>query len=123
MDDLNQIFKKYEFQANPRLDSALINRIERFIGFELPADYKCYLQNYSKFEDNIGKVFIALWDLESLLENNDGYMIKESLPSHLGIGSDGGGELIAIKYSNEQTYRIVLVPFIGMEEDVAIEIG
>src|ERR1700761_1885156 len=113
MNELSRILKRYEFTTNPGLHSSSITQIEQFIGFELPADYKFYLQNYSKFEDNIGKVFIALWDLESLLENNDGYMIKEFLSSHLGIGSDGGGELIAIEYSNEQTYRVVLVPFIG----------
>jgi len=64
-----------------------------------------------------------LHPLKSLLDNNTGYLIKEALPSFLGIGSNRGGELLSLEYLEENACRVTLVPFIGMEKDVAIEIG
>lgn len=111
MDELNRILEKYEFKKNPAYNSGLINQIEQSIGFMLPPDYLFYLKNFSKFEDFIGNAYVVLWDLENLLENNNGYCIAEWLPSFLGIGSNGGGELLAIEYSDNQTYKVALVPF------------
>jgi len=123
MDELNRIFQKYEFGKSQDVNSELINQVEQFIGFTLPPDYKFYLQNFEEFEGFIGSGYVALWDLKSLLDNNTGYLIKEALPSFLGIGSNRGGELLTLEYLEENAYRVALVPFIGMEKDVAIEIG
>ena len=50
-----------------------------------------------------------------------GYEIQKYLPTTIGIGSNGGGEMIAFDHGAPRPFTVVLVPFIGM--DVGIEIG
>ena len=57
------------------------------------------------------------------MELNKAYCIFEYLPATLAIGSNGGGEFIALTIIDEDHYRIVISPFIGMNEEYHVEIG
>ena len=56
-----------------------------------------------------------LWPLDTIEERNRGYLVEQQAPGFVGIGSDGGGEMIAISPTGE----IVVLPFVGMEPGAA----
>ena len=123
MEIFEEILTKYNYSK--RITKSLLNfeEIERIIKFNLPIDYKIYLQNYLGFEHFIGQEFVRLWSFEELLESNDGYEILENLPKTLGIGTNGSGEFIGIEFIDNGNYRIILSPFIDFNEEYHIEIG
>ena len=51
-----------------KLATENINLIKQKIGFELPNDYKEFLNKYTGFENFIGKEFVRLWDVEEVIE-------------------------------------------------------
>lgn len=120
---LTDIFEQNSFSkrsAPPRTDIAFI---ETTFGFNLPHDYIFYLLNYVGFEDFVGKEYVRLWDMDELVEMNKGYQVQKYIPSMFGIGGNGGGEMIALEYKETDLARVVLIPFIVMIEEDAIEIG
>lgn len=57
-----------------------------------------------------------LWPLALVEALNNGYAVEEFAPGYIGIGSDGGGEMIALAPSGE----VVAMPFVGMEPEEAV---
>jgi len=82
-----------------------------------------YIQNYLGFEETIGREYVRLWDINELMEKNKGYCITETLTNTLGIGTNGGGEFIAIEQFEIDNYRVVLSPFIDLDKKYHIQIG
>lgn len=93
------------------------------IPFQLPADYKFYLENYEPFEGAMGNEYVQFWKADELLEANRGYGITEYLPDVFGIGGNAGGEFIGIEFLSHGTHRIILSDLISMEKEYFIEIG
>jgi hypothetical protein len=123
MKKLEEILLKYNFPKRLKQAPATFNEIENIVGFQLPDDYKCYLINYVEHEEFIGPQFLRLWDIDNIMERNNGYGITDNLPYTLGIGSNGGGEFIAIELHEKNSFRIVLSPFIDLDKQYHIEIG
>lgn len=123
MEQFEKILLKHN--CPKRLDKSLVSieEIERFIGFSLPKDYKTYLQTYLGFKSEIGQEYVRLWDIDELKELNTAYEIPDNLLHTLAIGGNGGGEFIAIEYVPQQGYRIVLSPFIDLDDQYHLEIG
>jgi len=120
---LENILNKYNFPKRDFQPEITFDQIEKQIGFDLPEDYKFYLNNFKEREGFIGPEYLRLWDFESLLENNIGYEILTYLTDTLAIGTNMGGECVAIDYLGRNKHRIVLTPFIGLEKKYHIEIG
>ncbi|MFD0939377.1 SMI1/KNR4 family protein [Pedobacter boryungensis] len=118
-----EILNKYNFPKRTEKPSTTIAQIESVVKFNLPTDYKTYIQNYSGFETYIGEAFVRLWDLDELLATNKDYEIFDNLPNTLAIGGNGSSEFIAIELINISDYRIVLSPFIDLDKQYHIEIG
>ncbi len=123
MEIFEQILAKYNCPKGSERPSATIEQIEGIVKFDLPTDYKTFIQNYLGFAGSIGKHFVRLWDLDQLVASNEGYGIFDSLPYTLGIGGNGGGEFIAIELIDNGKQRIVLSPFIDLDSEYHIEIG
>jgi hypothetical protein len=94
--------------------------IESQIGFQLPDDYKYYLNNYEPFEGFIGKEYIVLHSAANLLELNSYHTFNES--NTIIIGSNGASETIGIRLLDSNNYRIVIAQYI-QDIDDQIEIG
>lgn len=120
---LQSILEKYGVAHRAQPDSDHIHTVEEKIGFKLPEDYKGFLEGYAGFEEFIGKEFVKLWDVEELMEINQGYQIITELENTVGIGSNGSGEFIAIEKGSAGEFRVVLSPFIDLDLDCHIEIG
>ncbi len=117
------MFDKYDFQK--RTSPIIIDwkEIEEVSAFQLPEDYKYFLENYNGFEGFIGSEFLQLWSYNNLLENNNGYGIVDHLTFTCGIGTNGSSEFLAIELIAANQYRIVLSPFIDLSKEYHIEIG
>jgi len=123
MEQFEMILLKHN--CSKRFNNALINieEIETFAGFGLPEDYKNFIQGYQGFEKDIGQEYVQLWDVDELKEYNLEYGIIDDLSNTLAIGGNGGGEFIALEYISKENYRIVLSPFINLDEQYHVEIG
>lgn len=123
MEKFEEILIKYKFPKRTEQTRTTVEEIEARINFKLPNDYKSFLLNFEGFENFIGNEYVRLWDIDELIETNVGYEIIENLPLTIGIGTDGAGEFIAIEKSQQDSVRVVLSPFIGLDKQDHIEIG
>jgi len=123
MEELDIILDKYSFSKRPTKSGKQFWEIEKQIGFQLPVDYKYFLKSYSAFEGSVGPEYLSLWNVEDVLETNNNYEILKWLPNVIAIGSNMGGEFLGIEYMGQNSYRVVLSPFIGLEKQYHIEIG
>jgi hypothetical protein len=124
MEIFEEILFKYDCQKRAEKAKTTFSEIEHLVKFKLPDDYKIYLENYLGFENTVQEEYVRLWDFDELIEMNKEYEIVDYLPNTLGIGTNGGGEFIAIEWTEKNKYSIILVPFIGMDEkQYHIEIG
>lgn len=123
MEIFEEILDDHNCPKRTEIPLYTIGQIENIIQFNLPSDYKSYLQTYLGFEGTIGQEYVKLWDFDELIDINKGYGIFDNLPKTLGIGGNGGGEFIAIELLENGEYRIVLSPFIDLDSQYHIEIG
>jgi len=120
---IDNILIKYNWPTKDPVDDFDFKEIENKIGFELPTDYKEYIEKYSSYETQIGEEFFKLWEFDKLLDWNIGYEIIENLEKTIGIGDNGGGELIGLKSLGDGNINVILTPFIDLDEEYHITIG
>ena len=120
---VGEIVEKYgsKKRSKPAMDT--IELIEKILGFKLPKDYRQFAKNYTGFESVIGEEFVRLWDSEELMESNSEYRIINELENTIGIGTNSGGEFIAIEKTDKDKFRIILSPLIDLDKESHIEIG
>src|SRR5882757_3175343 len=104
MISLEHIFKKYPFRKRNISPEAEIAAIENEFNIKFPHDYKYYLLHYEGYEDFIGKEYVELWSVDELKKSNDGCCIQKWVPSFFGIGSNMGGELIALERTSSDHF-------------------
>jgi hypothetical protein len=120
MEQLERLLNKYGFERRPQpLEQDIIDTIP----FQLPDDYRFYLENYESFEGFIASNYMHLWPGDNLLEINNDYEFPEYRPDILGIGTDGGGNFIGIKFNSDSTHRIILSDFLNDEEKYFYDLG
>ena len=123
MTELETILTKYNFPKRTTRPTTRIEEIENQIGFPLPDDYKFYLDNYRENEEFVGTELVNLWDFDELLSRNKETGIFDNLPLTLGIGNNPSSEFIAIEFTDNKNYRIVLSPFIDLDKQYHLDIG
>ncbi len=123
IEHLEKIITKYSFPKRDTTASGEIAEIESYSKLKLPKDYVFYLENYFGIDQFIGVEFINLWSLEEIIESNESYNIVQELCHTIGIGSNGSGEFIGIKFDHDENVKIILSPFIDLNSKYNIEIG
>lgn len=123
MEQFQQILFKYNWPIRTEELKTSIKEIEAMFHFVLPSDYKNFLQEYLGSEHFIGEEFVRLWDAEEIMELNRSYNIVDNLPMTIAIGSNGSSEYLAIEMVSKDNYRVVISPFIDLDEQYHIEIG
>ena len=123
MEKLEQLLLKYKFEKRSNSPKTTFEKVEDFINFKLPDDYKFFAKNYLDFEESIGEEYVRLLDFDELIEINTDYEILEYLTKTLIIGGNAGGEYIAIEQTEQNNLRIILSPYIVFEKEAHIEIG
>lgn len=118
------IWEKYGGNKKDYLCDEIIADIENRVGFYLPEDYKLFAKRYLGFGNEIGPEYVDIWDSEEIIEFNTDYEVFSYLKDGLGIGSNGSSEMIALKKIDDTEFKILLVPFLDLEEEETfIEIG
>jgi hypothetical protein len=123
MASIEKIFEKYNFLTRDSNPDIPISEIEDIVGFLLPSDYKDFLLKFKQYEGVLGPEYVQLWDIENLIAINKSYDILNNLKHTIGIGTNLGGELIAIENFDLEKYRIVLTPFIDLDKNYHNQIG
>ncbi len=123
MEEFEKILLKSDCQRRLEKPKKTIEEIETLIRFQLPLDYKKFLENYVCFEGSIGKEYLQLWRLEDLTNLNENYGIFDNLENTIAIGGNGSSEFIAIEIIDKTNYRIVLSSFIDLDKQYHLEIG
>ena len=87
----------------------------------IPDDFVQYLESGGPREaftsDEPG--YFSLWKLEEIPKNNLEAEVAEFAPGFIGVGTNGGGELIAFDCSGE----VFLIPMVGMDPEDAERIA
>lgn len=123
MKNLQKIITKYSFPIRDINSSVEVCDVEAYSNLKLPVDYVYYLENYLGIDQFIGVEFINLWSLEEIIEANESYNIVNELHQTIGIGSNGSGEFIGIEFGENENIKIILSPFIDLNNKYNIEIG
>jgi len=115
---LNKQLKKFlvDFDLNEPADRASIHAVEEQLNFKFPEEYLNFLLFADGGEGSIGEVYLNLWRVEELIEDNEGYNVDEFAPGLLIIGSDGGDTAFCIDTRSPEK-PFVSIPFIGMDLD------
>jgi hypothetical protein len=122
MENLNQLLLKYKFEKRTNSLKTTFEEVEKFINFKLPEDYKFYAENYLGFEKSIGEDYVSLLDFNELIEENTNYEILYFLTNTLIVGSNRGGEYIAIEKMENDNQRIIISPYV-FNKEAHLEIG
>jgi hypothetical protein len=110
----NIIYKKYNFQHQKNNIKELISILDTDYRILLPEDYLDYLLEYENFEGFINDEYLSLWSIYELVEVNEANCIFDLDPKTFGIGTNGGGELIALQIESG-SWKVVLMPLIGLD--------
>lgn len=85
-----------------------INRLESNLKAKLPDEYKKLLMWSNGGEGYIGRQYISLWPISTIVSLNMDYSISTYFPKVIGIGTDGGDECYGFDFSSEH----LIPPFI-----------
>ena len=92
------------------------NEIKQINNVVLPKQYLEFMKKHNGGQGDIGETWLELFTLENLQEIKDDYCIRDFLPDHIIIGSNGNGELYGI--DSDGVY--FNVPAIMDEDDVTV---
>ena len=96
---------------NPPADVALLEEFKNKNSLFSESVLAFYLLSNGG-EGFCGKTYISLWPLERIEDLKSSYQIQKYLgEGFLAIGSDGGGDCLAIRRSSESNNELVFVPF------------
>lgn len=104
----------------PGATEAAIDQVRAYAELELPKEYLDFLRSSNGAEGQVGrKGYVHLFAAEEIPKLDEGFGLREFLPGFLLVGSDGGGEAIAIdtRSNDPLTMEYVVVPFIGLDID------
>jgi hypothetical protein len=104
------------FHPNPPADAAAIARVEADLSATLPADHKAFLRASNGGRGEFANALVYLHSTADLVAPFRIKSMREFRPHFVEIGTDGGGEMLAFDM-RDASGRIVLLPFVGGEED------
>ena len=93
--------------------------------FALPEEYLSFLRYSNGGEGSlcIEPWYFQLCPAEEVGAYNSGYNVGKFLPGYLAIGSNDGGEMLAIRKRDGSPCPVYMVPFIPMAESDAVQIA
>lgn len=115
----HQILLKGFRRAPAGASEDALGEAARKLNVMFPPDYVAFMMESNGGEGMVGEDgYLVLWPVEELVSANEGYATGRFFPKWVFIGSDGGGEAVAIMRGPEAA--VALVPFIGAEADALV---
>lgn len=103
-----------DFTLEPGASPESLQHLEAIKGVDLPDDYRSFLADANGGEGFIGAEYLILWKAEELEQFNREYEVETHAPGLFLFGSNGGGEGFGFD-TRSMPYKVVQVPFIGMD--------
>jgi hypothetical protein len=100
-------------------------KLVRFAPIDLPPEYLAYL----RVSDGGGGDIpvqpwgIYFWQANEVHSNNEGYEVALNVPGFYAFGTSGGGEMFAFDTRRGKPWPVVIIPFIPMDADEALQIA
>jgi hypothetical protein len=106
-------------------EEAAIQKLIAAAEVALPPEYVEYLRIVNGGEGDLAvdPGWFQIWPADQVVELNSAYELRKYLPGFFGIGSSGGGELLAFDARSEPPWPVVMIPFIAMEEAEAEQVA
>jgi hypothetical protein len=101
--------------------SDVLHQLVAQAGIKLPGDYLTFLlhSNGGEGELDIDPGWFQIWPAEEIVELNNGYETSKNAPGFFGFGGNGGGEMLAFDMRGNQPWPVVMLPYLGMEPEMA----
>lgn len=124
MDRMDSEFEPFlkDFSSESSATEEQLVSVERHYGRGLPGDYRTFMLTRDGGEGFIGEQYLILWKAIELVPFNREYEVDQYAPGLLLFGSSGGGEGFGFDLRTADM-RVVMVPFIGMSWNHAIDIA
>jgi hypothetical protein len=76
------------WRPKPPASESSIGALQAAVSFLLSDEYKDLLLWANGGEGRIGEVYLSIWSVEDVVQLNEGYLIRENLPTVLVFGDD-----------------------------------
>ncbi len=122
MNDLHRLTTNTHWYPQAPASRTALGTLIATCGVTLPDEYVSFLafSNGGAGELGVEPGWFSLWPAEEVVTLNQAYGIPEWLPGFFGFGSNGGGELLAFDTRNLPPWKVVMVPFIVLDEKEAV---
>lgn len=89
---------------------------------ELPFEYLELLRSSDGGEAQLSGYphYVRIWSARNAISQNLGYEIQSWLPEFIGIGDNGGSELVGFDTREGKPYRVCTIPSMPMTWDDAL---
>ncbi len=113
---------EYRWDANPMAAEADITALVSFCPVVLPSEYLELLRSSDGGDAQRSGYpsYVRFWSARMAIEYNQSYEIERWLPGFVGIGDNGGSELVGFDTRFGQPYRVCTIPFVPMSWDDAV---
>ena len=114
-----------DWKRRPPATQAAVGDLIQNCDFTLPKEYLTFLRYSNGGEGSlcIEPWYFQLCPAEELIAFNHGYNVETFLPGWFAIGSNAGGEMLAIRKRDGSPCPVYMVPFIPMSECDAVQIS
>lgn len=113
------------WSREPAANQQSIKQLRAAAHDRLPATYIAFLEYSNGGEGPLGVApgWFVIWPAEEVIEGNRGYQVDKELPGFFAFGSNGGGELFAFDARGPQPWKIVMIPFIPLQTQLAVVVA
>jgi hypothetical protein len=117
LDMLNSSFSL--LASGPKASQEDLAALQNTFG-QIPSEYRQLVQEATEIElQHRNGQYIRIWGPEGCVEMNEGYGIRNRIPSAFPIGDDGGGHVI-MYYNGKDGFGIYHVGYGNLDGDDAI---
>jgi hypothetical protein len=113
---------KYQWDGNSQANEEDIAALVSWCPVELPSEYLELLRSSDGGEAQLSGYphYVRIWSARNAIEQNLGYEIQHWLPGFIGIGDNGGSELVGFDTRCGKPYRVCTIPSMPMTWDDAL---
>jgi hypothetical protein len=117
---------KYQWDGNPPTTEEDITALISSTPSPLPFEYLELLRLSDGGEAQLSGFpnYVRIWSARIAIDYNQGYEVQKWLPGFIGIGDNGGGEMVGFDTRFGQPYRVCTIAFVPMTwDDLSIDLS
>ena len=112
----------FQWEGNPPAVPDDIAALEAAFPVPLPTDYLSLLRVSDGGEAELSgyPTYVRIWPALKSINYNDGYQVSHWLLGFIGIGDNGGPDMVGFDTRQGEPYPVCSVPFAPMEWEAAM---